>query len=193
MGLPGSIEHFVRAAADSARSGSGQSGSGQPMDQEQMKRLSDRSRDIAASFGQLVSIMMQTRQHKFTMLADLEWMILPAIATRQFRVAESVVPNMGMALPVAAVIWASVNDEADRRMAENLDMPVRLKPEEWRSGEHVWIIEAIGDGNAVSGMLEHLKQTELKDKQVRMRVRGKDGKTTIGRVEVQNDGAPAAG
>ena len=98
-----------------------------------------------------------------------------------------------MALPIAAVIWASVNDEVDRRMSENLDSPVRLKPEEWRSGEHVWIIEAIGDGNAISGMLQHLKQTELKDTNVRMRVRGKDGKITIGRVEVHADGAGPAG
>ena len=140
MRLAGSIEGFFRAAADPP-GGAPISTQSTPTDAEHLKRLSAFSRDVSTSFGQLVSIMMRSRQHKFTMLTDLEWMILPAMATRQFRVAEGVSQDKGMALPIAAVIWASVNAEVDRRMSENLDSPVRLKPEEWRSGEHVWIIE----------------------------------------------------
>lgn len=190
MRLAGSIDGFCWAAADAPGGPPVQS---TPVDAEHMKRLSAFSRDVSTSFGQLVSIMMRSRQHKYTMLAELEWMIMPAMATRQFRVAEGVSPEKNMALPIAAVIWASVNAEVDRRMSENLDTLVRLKPDEWRSGEHVWIIETIGDGNAISGMLRHLKQTEFKDTNVRMRVRGKDGKTTIGRVEVDEGGAAPAG
>ena len=62
---------------------------------------------------------------------------------------------------------------------------MRLKPEEWRSGDHVWIIEALGEPKAITAMLQHLKQNEFKDRKVRMRVRGQDGKITVGRVELQ--------
>lgn len=111
--------------------------------------------------------------------------------TRQFRVGEGAMAENGVVVPVAAVLWASVSPEVDQRLAQNLDQPMRLKPHEWRSGDIVWIVEAVGDSKTITAMLQHLKQNELKDQTVRMRVKGKDGKPTIGRVELQQD-APAA-
>lgn len=156
-----------------------------PLDSEEMKRRTAFARDVSASFGQLVSLLMRSPQHRFTMLSELEWMVMPALVTRQFRVAEGVSQDKGLVAPIAAVMWAHVNADIDRRLSENLNLPIKLKPDEWRSGEHTWIIEAIGDGNAVGATLQHLKQNELKDRVVRMRVRGKDGKTTVGRLELQ--------
>ncbi len=185
------FEAALHMAADQA------TGNGAPaakaVSQEDLKRIAAMSRDVSASFGQLVSLMMRMRQYKFTMLSELEWLLLPAIATRQFRVAEGVSQDKGLVAPIAAVLWAQVNPEVDRRIAESLDLPIRLKPEEWRSGENFWIIEALGDPKGVTAMLQHLKQNELKDKVVKMRVRSNDGKVTVGRLELQGEVAqPAA-
>lgn len=158
------------------------------IDAEEMKRRTIQSREIAASLGQLVSLMIQSRHHRLTMLSELEWMLLPAVTTRQFRVAEGFSQERGIVAPVGAVLWANVNPETDRRLAENLDLPIRLRPQEWRSGDHTWIIETLGEANAVNAMLQHLMQNELKGRTVRIRVAGKDGKPTIGRVELQPDG-----
>ena len=161
-----------------------------PLDNEEMKRRAAFSRDVSAGFGQLVSLMMRSRQHKYAMLAELDWLVIPALATRQYRVAEGVSQDKGLVAPIAAVLWASVSADVDRRLSESLDAAIRLKPEEWRSGEHVWIIEALGDPKAISAMLQHLKQNEFKDTRVRMRVRGQDGKVTVGRVELQPEASP---
>ena len=164
---------------------------GATIDQKQIQRGTVNAREISASFGEIASLMMRSRNHRLTMLAELEWMVVPAIATRQFRVGEGAMAENGVVVPVAAVLWASVSPEVDQRLAQNLDQPMRLKPHEWRSGDIVWIVEAVGDSKTITAMLQHLKQNELKDQTVRMRVKGKDGKPTIGRVELQQD-APAA-
>lgn len=149
------------------------------------------AREISTNFGAVISLMLRSRHHRLTMLAELEWMLVPAITTRQFRIGEGTSPENGVNVPIAAVLWASVSAEVDQRISRTLDLPLRLKPQEWRSGDIVWIVEAIGDAKAIDVILQHLKQTELKDRLVRMRVSGKDGKTTIGRVEMQHEPAGA--
>lgn len=158
-------------------------------DAEEMKRRASMARDVSANFGQIVSLLMRSRSHRFNMLADLEHLVVPAIAARQFRVAEGVSAEAGLVAPVAAVLWASVSDEVDQRLSQAIDLPIRLKPEEWRSGDTVWIVDAVGDPKAIQALLQHLKQNDLKDARVKMRVQNKDGKPAIGRVEIQSDAA----
>jgi cytolysin-activating lysine-acyltransferase len=162
-------------------------------DAEEMKRRAAMARDVSANFGQLVSLLMRSRAHRFSMLADLEYMVVPAIATRQFRVAEGVSAEAGLVAPVAAVMWGSVSAEVDQRLVQAVDQPIRLKPEEWRSGDIVWIVDAVGDPKAINALLQHLKQNELKDARVKMRIQGKDGKPVIGRVELQPEAAGDSG
>ncbi len=182
----------ARAGQIAQNSQPGQNGQSRPLhDGEEMKRRAAMARDVSATLGQIVSLMMRSRTHRFNMMIDLEWMVVPAIATRQFRVAEGVSAEAGVVAPIAAVIWASVSAEVDQRLAQNIDAPVRLKPEEWRSGDIVWVVDILGDPKAVDAILQHLKQNELKDRRVRMRVKGENGKATIGRVELQAE--PAAG
>ena len=168
-------------------------GAGKPPvhDAEEMKRRAQIAREVSANFGQIVSLLMRSRSHRHHMLSDLEYLIVPAIATRQFRVAEGVSAEAGLVAPVAAVLWASVNDAVDKRLTEALDQPLRLKPAEWKSGSHVWIVEAVGEPKAINALLQHLKQNELKEARVKMRVAGKDGRPTLGRVELQGDTSAA--
>lgn len=181
--------HAIHDMAHMAPADQQNGGAAHPQfDADEMKRRAQYARDISASFGQVISLMMQSRQHRLTLLAELEWLVMPALTTRQFRVAEGVNQERGIVAPIAAVLWAHVSPEIDKRISGNLDQPIKLKPEEWRSGEHTWIIETLGENNAVTALLQHLKQNELKDKTVRMRVRGQDGKPAIGRVELQAEG-----
>jgi hypothetical protein len=36
----------------------------------------------------------------------------------------------------------------DKRLSENLTAPIRLRPDEWKSGDILWLVDAIGDGAA---------------------------------------------
>jgi hemolysin-activating ACP:hemolysin acyltransferase len=57
---------------------------------------------------------------------------------------------------------------------------VKLKLEEWRSGDILWVVEAVGDGKIMEPMLGRLVANEWKGKTARMRVRANDGAYKVG-------------
>jgi len=60
----------------------------------------------------------------------------------------------------------------DARLTAQPRYPMRLHPNEWKSGEIVWIIDIAGDSRAVQGMMEQLAKTAFQGKQVRMLTMG---------------------
>jgi hemolysin-activating ACP:hemolysin acyltransferase len=76
-------------------------------------------------------------------------------------------------------LWASVSPEVDKRLSENLNTPVRLRPDEWKSGDIMWLVEAVGDARALLPLLKQLDETAFKGLTVKMRARGPDGKPTV--------------
>jgi hemolysin-activating ACP:hemolysin acyltransferase len=141
-------------------------------------------------------------------IADLEWLVLPAVMSGQFRVAEAPASLLGreqrpdkgsdkaraqgqameqgkaqagaggVLVPVAVALWARVSKEIDAALAGNLDRPVRLKPNQWASGDSVWLVAAAGDRRALPKLIDGLAQGELKGQRIRMRVRG-PGNTVV--------------
>ncbi len=155
-----------------------------PLDQEEARRRAEFSRRVAASLGHIVGVLMRSPSHQHTTLTDLETQVLPALTAGQFRIAEAVSKQTGFLAPVGMVLWAFVSDEVDKRISAAPEQPIRLRPEEWKSGDIAWLVEAVGDPRALVGLIEHVKANELKDRPVKMRIRGQDGKMAIGRVEV---------
>jgi cytolysin-activating lysine-acyltransferase len=117
--------------------------------------------------------------HKHHSLADIEWMVLPAVLTGQFYVAEAASKEQGFRAPVACVTWASVSDEVDQRLREDAARKIRLRPDEWKSGEHLWLVDMAGDARGLSGALKSLLDTRFKDKAVNVATRGADGAARI--------------
>jgi hemolysin-activating ACP:hemolysin acyltransferase len=132
---------------------------------------------FAATLGQIVLVLMRTRQHRLSYLSDLEWLVMPAIATNQFMVAEHRDSNTGLSVPSAVAVWAMVSKEVDARLSGEPVRPIRLRPEEWVSGTIPWLVEAAGDSRAVGDLLR-----TLIDKRFPV-----DGIKTIGR---SPDGTP---
>lgn len=112
----------------------------------------------AVSFAQIVGIMMRSERHARMTLADLEWLVLPAVATRQFSIAEATSKANGRRFPVAVALWASVSPEVDRRLSQGAAAPIRLSQGEWRSGEILWVVDTAGDPRVVSALLNGLKE-----------------------------------
>jgi hemolysin-activating ACP:hemolysin acyltransferase len=133
------------------------------------------------AFAQIVSILMHSPRYRHYTLGDLEWLVLPPLLTGQCSVAEAKSKENGTSIPVAVALWASVSAEVDRRLAENLNTPIRLRPDEWRSGEILWLIDAVGDRRVVPGLLKQLADNTLKGREIKVRGRGEGGK-----VEVKN-------
>ena len=128
-------------------------------------------------FGQIVTILMRSPQHKFLPLADLEWLVLPAVLGGQCSVAQAQLS--GTAVPVGLALWASVSTAVDQRLSD-LSAPGRLQPDEWRSGDILWLVELVADARTRQLLLTNLGETVFRGREIKMRVRGADGQLQIG-------------
>jgi hemolysin-activating ACP:hemolysin acyltransferase len=144
----------------------------------------DESRRMMAAFGEIVTLMTRSARYRHTFLAELEWLVGPAIATRQYSVAETQPDAASVAMPVAAIMWACVSPEVDARLSDARERP-RLRPTEWRSGQIPWLIETIGDPKAAAILLKRLVESRFADTGVKTMVQS-DGKF---KVEVARSGA----
>jgi len=126
------------------------------------------SKLVSASIGDIAVVFSRSPAHKHYTYADLEWMILPAVTSGQYYVAEFQHKDIGARAPVAAVLWASVSDETDRRLAANPAQKIRLRPDEWKSGGHLWIVDLAGDPQVIAHALRMLATTRFKDATVKL-------------------------
>ena len=73
--------------------------------------------------------------------------------------------------PVAAALWVSVSEEVEKRLKAG---ETRLKPQEWKSGDRLWLIELIAPGiannaKAVQALLGELAKTVFGGRGFRLR------------------------
>ena len=151
---------------------------GEPRSREEAQRAAVAIRQSVA-FAQIVSVLMHSPHYKHYTLADLEWLVVPPLLAGQFSLAEAKGQADGPSFPVAVALWASVSRDVDQRLTENPVAPIRLRPDEWRSGDILWLVDAVGDGRIVPQFLKQLAETVLKGKDVKVRRLGADGKPAI--------------
>lgn len=130
------------------------------VDLAHLQSTADEPQRALASFAEVVTLMMRSHKHRHAFLAELDWLLTPAIATRQFSVAQAQQNDGKVSTPVAAIMWASVSPEVDARLSEARESP-RLRPSEWLSGQIPWLIETIGDPRAASMLLKRLVETRF--------------------------------
>ncbi len=113
---------------------------------------------VSHMFGEIVRLMTQSPLHKHFALADLEWMVMPAVLRNQYRVFHD------DGRPVGAVTWAFLSPDAEAKLSLS---PPRLRPDEWTSGDACWLVDLIapfatGENQMVARMLGDLQQTGLR-------------------------------
>lgn len=100
-------------------------------------------------------------------LADLEWLVVPPVLLGQCMTMD--VNANGRLTPVAAAFWALVLEDVDKRLSESEMVPIRLRPDEWRSGDILWLVDVVGDARAFPASLRHLQDNVFKGRVVKMR------------------------
>ena len=89
---------------------------------------------VAQVLGEIAWLMTQSPRHKAIPLGDLEWLLMPAILLRQFRIFYKGEQPVGVAL------WALV----DKLAAKRLDAgDKRLTAVEWKSGTTMRIVDIV--------------------------------------------------
>ena len=140
---------------------------------------------VAQAFAQVVAVLMRDPNFRNLKIGDLEWLVLPPIMAGQFRLGHAAKPGddntrqAGVRIPVAVALWARVSAQIDKAFSEELDKPMQLRPNQWASGDQVWIMATAGDRRAVPHFMKELAQTVFKGQQVKMRMRGADGKVVV--------------
>jgi cytolysin-activating lysine-acyltransferase len=89
---------------------------------------------VAQVLGEITWLMTQSPRHKAVPIGDLEWLLMPAILLRQFRIFYHGEQPVGVAL------WALV----DGLVAQRIDAgDKRLTAVEWKSGSNMRIVELV--------------------------------------------------
>lgn len=166
--------------------GNDNSGAAEPqaaLSQEELRKRAAVAKQVSSSFADIVTLLMRSETERNRTLADLEWMVIPAMQTGQFAVAEAQSQETGVVTPMAVILWAMVSDDVDRRLTADISQPLTLAPTEWRSGSIPWIVAAFGDAKVVGQLFEQLSKNVFKKQPAKLRARDKDGKPMIGRLQ----------
>lgn len=134
---------------------------------------------VSDVFGQIVWLMSQSVAHKNFFISDLEWMVMPPMLLRQFRIFPGKNQPMGVAL------WASLSPEVEKRLEAG---GTRLAPQEWKSGESLWLVDLIAPFGHQETMLEDIKKTIFAGKRFKMHVNLPEGRKVV----TMEPDAPAA-
>jgi len=139
--------------------GQATAGAGQPQPQQGQAQLPP---DLSAIMGQAAWVMMHSPLHRHLFVQDLEWLLVPPIGLRQFRLWRR--DN----LPVAFAAWALLSDEAEARYRGGMEAGTRrLAPADWRSGENVWLIDLVCPFGGRDEALQQLKNETFKGRKVK--------------------------
>jgi cytolysin-activating lysine-acyltransferase len=145
---------------------------------------------MAQAFSQVVAVLMRDPNYRKLPLAELEWLVLPPLMAGQFQLGQVPAPNKGakdqpkdqqggMLVPVAVALWARVSSQIDAALSANLDKQLRLPANQWVTGDHIWLMAVAGDPRTLPPFLERLSKDMFKDKTVKLRAVGADGKITV--------------
>ncbi len=154
-------------------------------------RLQAASLQNAVAFTQAIGVLMRSSNYRQYTIGDLEWLLVPAIANRQFRLAEAKLTDAkgGSTLPVGLVLWAFVSPDIDKRLMETKTGAPKLEPADWTSGDIPWLVHAAGEVRFVRPIVEQLMKTTFRDRKVK--VLGRDQGNNV-RIHVLETSADAA-
>lgn len=87
--------------------------------------------------------------------------------------------QIGPRIPVGLALWAKVSPEVDEKLSSNLNTPIKLRPDEWRSGEINWIIDVLGDEKIMQSLYAKLKGDVFKGQRFKVRAQNKEGERVV--------------
>ncbi len=94
---------------------------------------------------------------RYTFIADQDWLLMPPVVLDQCKL------YMKNEMPWVFITWALVNDEIDQRLRSNVP---KIAPHEWKSGEHVWLIDVVAPFGESEEMIADLRKTEFPGRKV---------------------------
>jgi cytolysin-activating lysine-acyltransferase len=140
------------------------------LDPEVLAQITAFKTRIQAGIGEVVLAMLNLPRYRNQTLADVMHLVVEPMTRDRIAIARA--GGEGKIEETAGIaIWASVSEEVDAKIREQIQarvFPVRLKAEDWNSGETYWLLDVIAPSQKVAtAVLANFKQV-VKDKPVRI-------------------------
>jgi cytolysin-activating lysine-acyltransferase len=167
------------SASPTSPNGTPQAGNGSSSPLVTKARRQAAAMHNSMALTQIIGVLMRSQHFRQYTLGDLEWLVIPPVLAGQYRIGEVKTKKEGATLPVAVLLWAKVSPEVDERLTQSDTPTIRLKPEEWTSGNILWLTHAAGEPRFVRHLLKQISETAFKGLDVKTRARGEDGKVVV--------------
>jgi cytolysin-activating lysine-acyltransferase len=125
---------------------------------EQKRLIAAAREQLHARVGQIALALAVEPRYRHQTLADLQALVLEPLLRSRIAIAMAGGKDED---PVGAAtagiaFWASVSDEVDAKIREQIKagvFPVRLKPQEWASGDKAWLLDVIAPSRKLASMV----------------------------------------
>jgi cytolysin-activating lysine-acyltransferase len=133
------------------------------MDPAIIQKIAAVRAQVRESFGKTVMAMMMLPRYRNQTLGDLQHLVLEPLIRDRIAIAyPGKTENDQLADISGLAIWASVSEEVDERIREQIRagvFPVRLKAEDWASGDINWLLDVIApDQRTTASVIANFKQ-----------------------------------
>lgn len=126
--------------------------------------------ELESAIGAALVLATKASPHKYLFAHDFDWLILPPIGRGQYKIFRD-----EKNYPLAFVSWAKLNQECEDRILLGMK---KLRPSDWNSGEHTWIIDILGDPKHHANILHQLQEHQFQGEEVFIPQPSTDGKLT---------------
>ncbi len=120
--------------------------------------------------NQVLGLMLLSPAHKHLFIADLEWLVLPPVMARQFRLFR----KDGRVIAYAS--WALLTEEAETRFSDGGTRGVRrLAPADWTAGDRLWLVDVIAPFGGADGVIKELREKVFAGRKIKTLQPAPDG------------------
>ncbi len=134
----------------------------QTEDEALREHINARSREVLKrlpAMGPILMLYMQSSHRRHHFISDLEWLLLPPLVNKQCKL------YMKDKYPISFASWAFLSEAAEKRLFENGG---RLRPDDWNSGNSLWIVDIVAPFGGIENMLEDIRKNEFPDQVVHL-------------------------
>lgn len=116
---------------------------------DEQKKIAEVRHRIHGAVGQVALALSLVPRYRHHSLADLQTLVIEPLLRDRIAIATAKTEDdaQGAVGPLAGIaFWASVSDEVDAKIREQIKggaFPIRLKPDEWVSGDKIWLFDVV--------------------------------------------------
>jgi cytolysin-activating lysine-acyltransferase len=109
--------------------------------------------------GPVIMLYMQSSHRRYQFIGDLEWLLIPPLVLGQCKL------YMKKEYPISYISWAFLDEAAEIRLLQNGG---KLRPDDWKCGDRLWIIDVVAPFGGVENMLRDIQKNEFPGQVVRL-------------------------